>query len=86
MVDNKEKHKVEREEFWHYEGHLVYVILIIIFSITYPVWDLLPLGEIWGIFSFALFLGLFALVYNILFKWDFKKVWFRKSRTKKNDH
>ncbi|MFX1570234.1 MAG: hypothetical protein ACFFCV_17890 [Promethearchaeota archaeon] len=86
MANNKKEHKVEREEFWHYEGHLVYIILIIIFSITYPVWDLLPSGEIWGFFSFILFLGLFALVYNILFKWDFKKVRLRKSRTIQKDH
>jgi len=85
-VDNKKEHKVEREEFFHYEGHLVYVILIIIFGISYPVWDLLPSGEIWGFLSFGLYIALFTLVYNILFTWDFKKLRLWKSKSNKNDN
>lgn len=80
MTDNKQKKLVERKEFFHYEGHLVYLILIVIYCISYPLWNFLPSSELSGFLSFGIFLAFFAIIWNILFKWTFKKRRFRKRK------
>jgi len=73
VIDNKQKNLVEREEFFHLEGHIVYLILSIIYCISYPLWVQFPSGIFSGFLSIGIFLTLFAIIWNVLFKLNFNK-------------
>lgn len=70
MVYSNQNKWQKREEVFHVEGHIVYLIMIVIFGHPFLTWMFYPGNYITAFLMAGISLTIFAIIWSTLYKWN----------------